>query len=182
VLHTQQSFPRSNRGVRIARKRQRPAALPLSPALVALLARLDGRLRPPALSDLADWLARSPIGVTDLAPYLNFSNDHYTRNLVCATEHWQMLLLCWRRGQFSPIHDHHGSACTFKVLQGRALELLYELTPTGKARFTSSHELPSTGVSAQADADIHRVVAVEELVTLHIYAPPLIAMRTYEEA
>src|SRR5215218_5980113 len=117
LLHAQRSVERFNRGVRIARRRQRTAALPLSPALIALLARLEGRPGTPPLSDLADWLAGSPIDVADLAPYVNFDGRQYTRNLVCATELWQMLLLCWRRGQHSPIHDHHGSVCTFKVLQ-----------------------------------------------------------------
>ena len=153
----------------------------LSPALTDLFARLDHRPDTPPLTDLADWLARSPIGVDDLASFVKFDDRRYTRNLVCATEHWQVLLLCWRRGQCSPIHDHRGSICAFKVLRGTALEVLYEITTRGRARFTTSHDLPPSGVSAQADADIHRVIAIEELITLHIYAPPLVAMQTYDE-
>jgi cysteine dioxygenase len=166
---------------RLTPTRKRVSVPRLSSALIDLFARLDRRPDTPPLADLADWLARSPIGVDDLTSFLSFDDDRYSRNLVRATDRWQVLLLCWRRGQYSPIHDHNGSVCAFKVLRGSALELLYEPTPTGRARFTSSHELPPTGVSAQEDADIHRVIAVEELVTLHIYAPPLVAMQTYDE-
>jgi cysteine dioxygenase len=155
--------------------------LRLSPALTDLLARFDHCLEAPQLADLEDWLARSSIGVDDLAGFLHFDNRRYTRNLVCATEDWEVWLLCWRRGQSSPIHDHQGSICALKVLQGRALEVLYELTPTGRARSSTSRVLPPSTVSAQEDADIHRVIAVDELITLHIYAPLLISMQTYDE-
>ena len=168
-------------GARLAYSCETASALRRSPALIDLFAYLDRRLETPPLPDLADWLARSAIGVDDLASFVKFDDRRYTRNLVCATEHWQVLLLCWRRGQCSPIHDHRGSICAFKVLRGTALEVLYEITTRGRARFTTSHDLPPSGVSAQADADIHRVIAFEELITLHIYAPPLVAMQTYDE-
>jgi cysteine dioxygenase len=181
LLDVRRPDRRTGAGVRVADGQEAIANLSLAPVLTELLARLDRHPETPPLSDLADWLSLSRIDVDDLASFVRFDDRRYARNLLCATSHWEAWLLCWRCGQYSPIHDHQGSVCALKVLRGRAREVLYELTPAGRARPTTSYELPLAFVSAQADADIHRVIAVQELVTLHIYAPPLVAMRTYEE-
>ncbi len=42
----------------------------------------------------------------------------YTRTLVGYDEQFIVLLLCWEKGQSSPIHDHAGSSCWVKILTG----------------------------------------------------------------
>lgn len=46
-----------------------------------------------------------------LAPYLWFSNDHYTRNLVLKTDLFELIAICWEIGQKSPIHNHRDQNC-----------------------------------------------------------------------
>ena len=41
------------------------------------------------------------------------------------------MLLCWEKGQKSPIHDHSGSNCWVKVLDGQVEESLYDLAEDG---------------------------------------------------
>ena len=38
-----------------------------------------------------------------------FTADTYARNLACRTPFFELLVLCWRPGQESTIHDHGGA-------------------------------------------------------------------------
>src|SRR5512136_865553 len=53
-----------------------------------------------------------------LAPYAHFSPHHYTRNLVFKNELFELLVVCWGRGQGSPIHNHSGQLCWLSLQQG----------------------------------------------------------------
>ena len=92
---------------------------------LAALAELDqypGRI---PLAALSDWLARTELTLEDVRPFLRFSPDHYVRNLMYAGPGYQALVLCWRSGQRSPIHDHTGSSCGVKVISGVATETTF---------------------------------------------------------
>jgi cysteine dioxygenase len=92
-------------------------------------------------------------------------------------------VLCWRNGQRSPIHNHRGSSCGVKVLRGVATETVFARAPNGMVLPTSSRELPTGFLCASADDDIHQIsnlqAAGKDLVTLHIYSPPLMRMEMF---
>jgi cysteine dioxygenase len=56
----------------------------------------------------------------------------YTRTLVGFDNHFVALLLCWGKGQQSPIHDHAGASCWVKMLAGDLEEVLYDRDNDGK--------------------------------------------------
>ena len=58
--------------------------------------------------------------------YLNFTHKNYSRNLMIETDYYQMYLLCWLPKQKTPIHDHPGNGCMFKIIQGQLEETLYD--------------------------------------------------------
>ena len=96
---------------------------------------------------------------------------------------YQALILCWRKGQRSPIHDHTGSSCGVRVLEGTATETSFAQTPDGYVYATGSRELPPGAVCGSQDADIHQVSNLQpgdaDLITLHVYSPPLLHMGMY---
>ena len=47
-----------------------------------------------------------------------FAGDTYARNLVCRTPFFELLVLCWRPGQESTIHDHAGALNAIRVFSG----------------------------------------------------------------
>ena len=59
--------------------------------------------------------------------YVFFNDIHYTRNLVFATENFEVMVVCWKKGQASRIHSHSGSQCWMIPLYGRIEEELYTL-------------------------------------------------------
>src|SRR6266581_1468433 len=55
---------------------------------------------------------------SEVNPYIQFTENRYARNLVYKDPHFEVLVLCWRAGQRSPIHDHGSSICTVFTLDG----------------------------------------------------------------
>lgn len=54
-----------------------------------------------------------------LAIWINIECNRYTRNLVDAGNHrFNVIVLAWSEDQGSPIHDHAGSHCVMKILDG----------------------------------------------------------------
>jgi cysteine dioxygenase len=144
------------------------------------LDRIDGQLPLPAIMD---WLRADPLALRDLARYLVFNPARYVRNRVHDGPAYQALVLCWRNGQRSPIHNHRHSRCGVKVLSGVATETLFARAPNGLVVPVGSRDLAPGHTCASEDDDIHQVSNLQaggaDLVTLHIYSPPLLRMEVF---
>ncbi len=151
--------------------------------LQAMFAYLDALQGRPSLPEFAADLARFEIDLDDVARCVRFSDRTYQRNALRAGPEYHAWVLCWRNGQRSPIHDHSGSACVVRVLQGTLTETLFEFAPNGHVKATFSRDYPEGSIFASEDSDLHQVSNLQageaDLVTLHVYAPPLVAMHTY---
>jgi cysteine dioxygenase len=144
------------------------------------LDRHTGRVPLPVI---LDWIRRTDLSADELTDYLVFHTDRYMRNLLHAGPAYQALILCWRNGQRSPIHNHRGSRCGVKVLRGVATETIFARAPNGLVLPVGSRDLPPGHTCASADEDIHQVSNLQaggaDLVTLHVYSPPLLRMEVF---
>lgn len=144
---------------------------------------LDGLRDRASIETVRALLSRCPVSMADLAPWVRFKDDCYQRNLVCNGDHYEMLVICWKSGQKSPIHDHAGSTCGVRVMQGVCTETVFGFLPSGRIVAVGSHDLVESHVTASQDSDTHQISndrgEADDLVTLHIYSPPLGAMRKY---
>lgn len=151
--------------------------------LAEFLAELDGYAGRVPLDELRERLDALDISYEDIKPFARFGRDSYQRNLMHAGPGYQALILCWRAGQRSPIHDHRGSSCGVRVIRGTLTETLFERTPEGLVFPTLTHELREGGVCGSQDSDMHQVSNLQppgcDLITLHVYSPPLLKMGTY---
>lgn len=133
---------------------------------------------------LADLLSQA-ITVNDLERWIVFDQAVYARNRVALLPNAEVIVMCWRSGQMTPIHDHKGSACAVKVIKGIATEISYResnskaLVPTTSTRSFEGEVLHSF------DEDIHQMGNLEDsfsdLVTLHVYSPPLKGMTFFDQ-
>jgi cysteine dioxygenase len=151
--------------------------------LETLFGYLDGLQERAPLAQLTSVLADIDIGWEDVADFIRFSDRGYMRNLVQGGPWYNVLVLCWKNGQRSPIHDHKGSSCGVRVLRGTLTETLFEFAPNGHVKATFSRDAFPGSVVGSEDADMHQVSNLQEgdadLVTLHVYSPPLMWMGTY---
>jgi cysteine dioxygenase len=155
----------------------------MAKTLDELIRCLDALEAAPSLTALTQELAELEVDWPALEPHVLFSARTYRRNLIKASRHYNLLVLCWKNGQRSPIHDHTGSNCAVRVLRGTMTETLFEFAPNGHVKPTSSRDVPAGTVVGSADKDMHQVSNLQagdaDLITLHVYAPPLLVMGTY---
>ncbi len=135
------------------------------------------------ISFLVENLTDLQLSIDEIQKCAEFSDKTYRRNLLHESDSYQALILCWKNGQRSPIHNHKGSSCGVKVLEGSATESIFEIAPNDLIYPTSSRTLDTGKVIASADDDIHQISNLQsdnrDLVTLHIYSPPLLHMDCY---
>lgn len=80
-------------------------------------AELDRHQERIPLEVLTRGLKRLRLDPAEISPFIQFSPERYRRNLMRAGPAYHALVLCWRNGQHSPIHDHRGSACGVRILR-----------------------------------------------------------------
>ena len=159
---------------------QKPGAALLG--LIAALERKGGGTGPVTEGEIRDVLESVSLGLEDVCGYVRADPEKYSRCRVIRTDRYEVLVFCWLGGQRSSVHDHTGSACGVRVVSGTATEVGFVRTPGSELAVADRvSRLDEGDVTASFDSDIHRIQndGVDELVTLHVYSPPLEFMRTY---
>lgn len=137
------------------------------------------------VSALADVLNRLDVArvLDEIGPQLKFSDAGYQRVLLHSGPWHHVWAMCWKNGQRSPIHDHAASSCAVKVLRGVATATEFEFAAHGHIKAVGSRDLQPGEVCCTQDLDLHQMSNLQpgsaDLVTLHVYSPPLLRMQTY---
>ena len=151
--------------------------------LEIFICKLDKLSTPAKLDWAMQELAQLDLELGELRSHMLFATQSYARNLVHSGPHHNLLVLCWKNGQRSPIHDHAGSTCGVRVLRGVMTETTFAFTPNGHVKAIGSRDLAEGQVCGTQDDDLHQVSNLQlgeaDLVTLHVYTPPLVWMGTY---
>jgi cysteine dioxygenase len=153
------------------------------PKLARLIGYLESLRGRADLAVLARLLKELDISREDIAPVCIFGTGAYRRNTIARSEHFELLALCWHSGHCTPIHDHEGSSCAFRVVEGTGTEIRFRPTASGLICPCATNQMEPGYICAAEDADIHQVANMQapgqDLITLHIYSPPIITMHTY---
>jgi cysteine dioxygenase len=121
-------------------------------------------------------LARTvDLSMLDLSAYCQFDTERYARNSVLLNEHVELVIICWVPDQASSIHDHGRSNCLYLVTQGTMQEEMFELNADQRPRRIRARQFERGAITIAAPTDVHRILnpGPENLVTVHIYSPPL---------
>lgn len=168
---------------------------PSAPGLDALCGELTAVLGPGSERDLAGRGKRVAELLRDYAAtgrcwraWAHFVPERYSRNLVHRCDGFELLILCWGEGHESPIHDHAGQQCWMAVLDGEVEEVHYDEPDGESSRPMASGRVRRFG--AGGVAYIHDDIALHLIrpapgtrgVTLHLYADPIDACRSFDPA
>jgi cysteine dioxygenase len=153
-------------------------------SLPALVKALESQTSVPALEQIYAWLESANISSEELQPYIGFKDGNYWRHRVCRNEFVEMLVLCWRPGHRTPIHDHNGSHGGVKVHEGPLWETIFTYDEENGLEYESAREYAPGAVTGSDIPDIHQLgnpdVSERDLITIHVYAPPLGVLHTYK--
>lgn len=153
-------------------------------SLTELADKLNALRDVPSLDDLNRWLGQLELTEECLRHYRSFKPSTYCRNRVMKNEYVEMLVLCWRPGQKTVIHDHDGSHGAVRVCEGVLWETVFKQDDDGTLRYDSSYERREGEVTGADVPDIHQLgnpeISGQDLITVHIYAPPLGRLNAYK--
>ncbi|HYP25560.1 MAG TPA: cysteine dioxygenase family protein [Blastocatellia bacterium] len=137
----------------------------------------------PSLDRIKEWFSALNLRPRDYERHRIFTERKYARNLVARSEFAELLMLCWRSGQRTPIHDHGGSVGVVLVCEGQLTETMFERAPEGHVRPYDTFRWGPPAVTGADVPDIHQLSNLQpsgrDMVTLHCYAPPLSVLNTY---
>ncbi len=130
-----------------------------------------------------DFLSENPVDVDSIQKYLFWSDKFYTRNLIFKDDRFELMAICWERGQVSRVHNHCEQRCWMMVPIGRlkgqnfAVDSIDEATGHCKLRETDSFELADClAAKVELEEPIHQILNLPEFgdraVSLHIYSKP----------
>lgn len=155
-------------------------AVPIEQFVTGLCAIPEENFR---VGSVYDYLTRNPVDERSLDPYVFFSKNHYTRNLIFKNELFELLSIGWEVGQASQIHNHHNQNCWMAIPAGRLrvqnFRVLDQNAPTWYCRLepTNAFDIHQL-LPAEVDPEepVHQVLNLAEFdqraISLHIYSRP----------
>jgi cysteine dioxygenase len=120
----------------------------------------------------------------DWQKYIKFSDCCYHREIVYQCDQFDLIVISWKQGQVSQIHDHPDQGCLMTILMGNLKEKIY-------GRVGSQSELSYLTVNnlnvgsmgyKQGNCCLHKVEAHVDSVSLHIYSPSRYQAQIYTYA
>lgn len=129
------------------------------------------------------FLAENPADVDSIIPYLFWSKNFYTRNLIFKDERFEVMVLCWEKGQVSRVHNHSDQNCWMTVpvgtLRGQNFSIVKIDEQKGfcKLKETDSFDLSDClAAKVELEQPIHQILNLPEFdqraVSIHIYSKP----------
>lgn len=106
--------------------------------------------------------------------YYSWDDTHYTRNQIARTENYELLVMCWEKGQQGFIHDYDAAQAWIHPLRGKLREDRYVMSEAGKLNQVSSVILGPEEFSYMGRGiDIHKYSNAYDgrSVSVHLYAP-----------
>jgi len=127
----------------------------------------------------------------EYAPFVSWSDDpsRYTRNVIFSSPSMEVLLMCWPQNSRSTIHCHDRSSCWVVAVEGEVTEVQFEeVGPEALREINVTRMGRELGGPIQTyannDIGVHRMEnrSGAPAITMHVYAPRLQQMRTFDEA
>ena len=129
------------------------------------------------------FLRENPVEVDSIKKYFYWSSKFYTRNLIFKDDRFELMAVCWERGQVSRIHNHAGQQCWMTVPVGRlqgqnfAIDQIDEATGYCKLTETETFDISDDHPAmVELEEPVHQVLNLngydQRAVSLHIYSKP----------
>jgi cysteine dioxygenase len=129
------------------------------------------------------FLSENPVDVDSISSFFFWSSKFYTRNLIYRDERFELMALCWERGQASKIHNHAEQRCWMTVPVGRLRGQNFSVGEIEASsgycflRETDTFDLSDCVASkVELEEPIHQILNLPEFdqraVSLHVYSKP----------
>ena len=116
--------------------------------------------------------------------FSSWSDESYTRNCIVETDSFELILLCWEKGQFTAIHDHGGEECWVYAIDGAFKETIFRKKSETEMTQQKSTDIREGGITFMVDfIGFHRLENTSDKrgMSLHLYAKPIRSCQVFDE-
>jgi len=129
------------------------------------------------------FLGENPVDVDTISRYFFWSRNCYTRNLIYKDARFELMAICWDKGQVSRVHNHSEQKCWMMVpvgkLRGQNFRVLEQDESRGYCRLEETDRFDLSDCLAakvELEEPVHQILNLPEFderaVSLHIYSKP----------
>jgi len=129
------------------------------------------------------FLGQNPVEIDSITRFFHWSDHCYTRNLIYKDVRFEMMAICWEKGQASRVHNHWDQRCWMMVPVGKlrgqnfAVEEIDETRGYCRLVETDTFDLSDClAAKVELEEPIHQVLNLlefdERAVSVHIYSKP----------
>ena len=111
----------------------------------------------------------------ELERHFTWKEQRYTRNSIIKNEDYELLIICWERGQDSPIHDYDKREAWVHIIRGELKEEKYKKDDNDNIQRVSTVTLGVQDFSYVSNfIGLHRYINTYDgrTVSMHLYVPP----------
>ena len=129
------------------------------------------------------YLGENPVDVNSIEKYLHWSDNFYTRNLIFKNDQFEIMAICWEKGQESRVHNHSDQKCWMTVPIGKLRGQNFAVAEIDEARGycklleTDTFELADClAAKVELEEPVHQILNLadydQRAVSIHIYSKP----------
>lgn len=131
-----------------------------------------------------DIMRSMEVPISTFENYCSWSSNSYTRNCIVDNEKFELILLCWEKGQVTPIHDHGGEECWVRIIEGDFKETIYEENEFGELSAVKSTIARTGDITYMIDfMGFHSLenLSNKRSMSLHLYAKPIRNCKVFDK-
>ncbi|WP_420578276.1 cysteine dioxygenase [Ekhidna sp.] len=116
--------------------------------------------------------------------FYSWSDDRYARNVIARNDDFEVLLICWEKGQSSPIHDFNAQEAWIHPIEEVLREERFKINEEDdRLEKVSNVLLGDDEFSYMNQIGIHRYSNANQgrSVSLNIYREPVTEWHVYDE-
>lgn len=107
----------------------------------------------------------------DWYDYIKYSDISYQKIYIYRDEIFDIIIICWKKGQHTKIHDHPERGCLMKILYGNLIENTF-IMKENELKNINTNELTVDDVGyKESNVILHNIYAPVDSVSIHIYCP-----------
>lgn len=103
------------------------------------------------------------------AKFAFYDMTKYKRNLVAEYDKFNVMIICWGPGSRSSIHDHSGSHCFMKVLEGELVESRFAWPDESALKGVQSQEMCLISDTLMKHDQVHYINGKYSLLTFRLF-------------
>lgn len=146
---------------------------------------LNGLIETLKISDAEDFVKIAKnmhIPVEDFKKYMYWKDEDYSRNCIIKTDEFELILLCWKKGNITSIHGHDNQKCWIYQVDGEMTEIRYKQDSEGKLTECNRILLTPGKLCYMHDTMGYHLLknhTDKKAMTLHLYMKPVDQCEVY---